>query len=390
MLTQTHRDRADIDAGTWALLDLFRGSGSMTRTDVARATGWARVTVNTRLDRLNEVGLLVEDGQTTAQRGRPAATFRFNPGQGLLLVADIGASGMRLARCDLAGVVQRRVTEDINIADGPQTVMKRVESHFDSLLDGVEQPVWGVGVSVPGPVERQTGAIVEPPIMSGWNGYRIADRLQLRYGAQVIVENDVNAMVVGEQRARFPDQTNLVFLKLGTGIGLGIVANNQVVRGAQGAAGDIGHTWADSDTRADRALLCRCGKLGCLEAYASGWAIVRDLTAGGQQVASVQEVVELVTFADTAATSLVRDAGRVIGAAVADVVSLLNPSVIVIGGQLAGAGEHLLGGIRELVYARSLPLATRDLEITTTALDGDAGLVGLAHGLADAVLSAGE
>lgn len=362
----------------------------MTRTDVARATGWARVTVNTRLDRLNEVGLLVEDGQTTAQRGRPAATFRFNPGQGLLLVADIGASGMRLARCDLAGVVQRRVTEDINIADGPQTVMKRVESHFDSLLDGVEQPVWGVGVSVPGPVERQTGAIVEPPIMSGWNGYRIADRLQLRYGAQVIVENDVNAMVVGEQRARFPDQTNLVFLKLGTGIGLGIVANNQVVRGAQGAAGDIGHTWADSDTRADRALLCRCGKLGCLEAYASGWAIVRDLTAGGQQVASVQEVVELVTFADTAATSLVRDAGRVIGAAVADVVSLLNPSVIVIGGQLAGAGEHLLGGIRELVYARSLPLATRDLEITTTALDGDAGLVGLAHGLADAVLSAGE
>jgi predicted NBD/HSP70 family sugar kinase len=382
------RDAADLDLGTAELLALYRATGPLTRAEVSARTGWARMTVNSRLDRLVELGLLEAHGQTTAGRGRPANRFRFHAGRGALLVADIGASGMRLALCDLGGAVLRRVDAAIDIADGPDAVLGEVERQFDRMVadEGVAGGVWGVGTSLPGPVEYATGTVVEPPIMTGWNGTCVPDRLGRRYGAPVLVENDVNAMARGEQAGCYPDVADLLFVKAGTGIGAGVIANGAVLRGAQGAAGDIGHTWADTEGAGARPL-CRCGKQGCVEAYASGWAIVRDLAAAGRPVTSVDQVVELVLHGDPVATSLVRDAGRVIGAGLAHVVSLLNPSVIVVGGQLAGADEHLLAGIRERIYARSLPLATRDLRITRSRLDGDAGVLGLAHGLADTVLS---
>jgi predicted NBD/HSP70 family sugar kinase len=133
--------------------------------------------------------------------------------------------------------------------------------------------------------------------------------------------------------------------------------------------------------------LCRCGQLGCVEAYAGGWAILRDLAAAGRDVASVDDVVTAVQRGDALATRLVRDAGRVLGAALADAVGLLNPAVIVIGGQLSATGEHLLAGIREHIYSRSLPLAMRDLVISASDLAGDAGVLGLADGVLDMLLT---
>jgi predicted NBD/HSP70 family sugar kinase len=382
------RGATDIDAGTAGLLALYRTVGPLTRSEVSERTGWARMTVNTRLDRLVELGLLTPHGQTTASRGRPATRFRFHTGRGALLVADIGASAMRLALCDLGGNVRRRVDAVVDIADGPDLVLGEVERHFDRMLEeeGAADAVWGVGVSVPGPVEYATGTVVDPPIMTGWNGTRVPDRLGPRFDAPVVVEKDVNAMARGEQVTCYPEVADLLFVKIGTGVGTGVIAHGAVLRGAQGAAGDIGHTWADAEDARPR-LLCRCGKQGCVESYASGWAIVRDLAAAGHPVSSVDQVVELVLHGDPVATSLVRDAGLVIGASLAHVVSLLNPSVIVVGGQLAAADEHLLAGIRERIYARSLPLATRNLRIARSQLDGDAGVLGLAHGLADTVLS---
>lgn len=380
---------SELDPGVVELLGLARASGALTRAQITERTGWARGTVNARLDRLFELGLLVGDGRTAAQRGRPAARFRFNPARAALLVADVGASGMRLGVCDLAGEVIAHSTRGIDIASGPEPVLADVEAGLSDLLTatGATTDIWGVAISLPGPVERATGAVVDPPIMTGWNGYRVADRLAARFSAAVMVDNDVNAMALGEQRSQYPDCANLVFLKAGTGVGLGIIANAALVSGSQGAAGDIGHTWADVDDPGDERRLCRCGKRGCLEAYASGWAILRDLAEAGEPADSVAEVTRRVHLGDARATNLVRTAGRVIGAAVADIVNLLNPSVVVLGGQLAGAGEHLLAGIRAQVYARSLPLATRDLVITTTRLGDDAGLIGLAHMLADQVLT---
>lgn len=375
-------------SGAVELLQLFR-TAALTRAEVAERTGWARMTVNHRLDQLVEWGLLEPHGAVQSGRGRPASRFRFAPARGVLLVADIGASGMRLALCDLAGAVRHRVDAEIDVRDGPGPVLTLAEDTLAKLLaeHGGGREVWGVGVSLPGPIEFATGRVVNPPIMTGWDGVVVPDRLRRRFGATVFVDNDVNAMALGEQRTCYPEVADLLFLKVGTGVGSGLVANGNVLRGAQGAAGDIGHTWADElGTRPDRPV-CQCGKVGCVEAYAGGWAILRDLAAAGRRMARVDDVVEAVGYGDSTAIMLVRAAGRVLGAGLAHAVSLFNPSVLVIGGQLARADEHLLAGVRELIYARSLPLATRELRIVRSRLGGDAGVIGLAHGLADAVLS---
>ena len=378
-------------AGAIALLQVFRAGGAMTRAEVGERTGWARVTVNARIDALIERGMLAEDGLVAGVRGRPATRFRFDPSHGTLLVADIGASGMRLAVCDLAGVVSARADAACDIGDGPDTVLRTALDGLATLhteIDG--EPVWGVGLSVPGPVEAATGRIVSPPIMTGWDDVMVPDLVRRRFDVPVLVENDVNAMAAGELATCYPDVDDLVFLKVGTGVGLGVVSNGRVVRGAQGAAGDLGHTWADAlddGAPVTRRPLCRCGKLGCLEAYASGWALVDQLARDGYPVGSVDGLLGAVQAGERHAVAAVRQAGRVLGAGVAHVVSLLNPSVVVVGGQLAVTGEHLLGGIRERVAQRSLPLATRELTIVRSHLDGDAGVIGLAHGIADRVLT---
>lgn len=395
MTAATSPGSAPLDQGTAAgavaLLQVLRSSGPLTRAEVGDRTGWARVTVNARMDALAECGLLVEDGPVLGARGRPATRFRLDPTRAVLLVADIGASGMRLAVCDLAGAVLRRSEVACAIGDGPDAVL-------DLALDGLDRlraelpgpPVWGVGMSVPGPVEAATGRIVSPPIMTGWDGVAPAERVRRRFDVPVLVENDVNAMAAGERTHCHPDVDDLFFLKIGTGVGSGVVSNGRVVRGAQGAAGDIGHTWADTPddlvALVPRAL-CRCGKTGCLETYASGWALVEQLADAGFPVDSVDGLIAAVQAGEKHAVAAVREAGRVVGAGVAQAVSMLNPSVVVVGGQLADAGEHLLAGIRELVAARSLPLATRDLQILRSKLEGDAGVLGLAAGIAERVMS---
>ena len=151
-----------------------------------------------------------------------------------------------------------------------------------------------------------------------------------------------------------------------------------------GGAGDVGHT-AFSGQNEREPLLCRCGSVGCVEAYASGWALVRDLAALGLGVTSIDDVVRLVHLGNPDAIRLVRRASAVFGAAVSDIVSILNPGVVAIGGQLAAIGDLLFAGVREVVYRRSLPLATGNLQVLQTALSERAGVLGLAELVADRV-----
>ena len=385
-----------IEPGAAAMLQVFRSGEPLTRSEVGERTGWARVTVNARIDALVETGLLVEAGLVNGSRGRPATTFRFDPTRGQLLVADIGASGMRLAVCDLVGTVLARAHTPVSIGDGPAPVLGLA---LDGLVrlrrDLPRTPVWGFGISLPGPIEAVTGRVVSPPIMTGWDGVVVPELVRRRFDVPVLVENDVNAMAAGERATVHPAVDDLLFLKVGTGVGAGVISNGRVVRGAQGSAGDIGHTWADGDAdgsagataRQGGRPLCRCGKVNCVEAYASGWALVEQLSRTDAPVAGVDELIAAVAAGQWQAVAAVREAGRVLGAAVAHAVSMLNPSVVVVGGQLAQAGEHLLSGIRERVAQRSLPLATRDLQIVRSELDGDAGVIGLARGVAERVLA---
>jgi predicted NBD/HSP70 family sugar kinase len=219
--------------------------------------------------------------------------------------------------------------------------------------------------------------------MPGWDGFDVAGFVRAELGCVVAVDNDVNIMALGEHAMGFADVDHLMFIKVATGIGCGIISDGELRRGAQGAAGDLGHIQVPHDVDA----LCRCGNNGCLEAVASGAAVAGRLRSMGVDAASSREVAALVRRGSVPATQLVREAGRTIGEVLARAVSLLNPSVIVIGGSLSQAGDPLLAGVREVVYRRSLPLATAQLRIVQSATGDLAGVVGAAVMVIDSVLA---
>jgi predicted NBD/HSP70 family sugar kinase len=236
---------------------------------------------------------------------------------------------------------------------------------------------------VPGPVEFATGKPVNPPIMLGWDGYDIPRRLRQAYTVPVLVDNDVNIMALGEHRRAWPNCHHLLFIKVGTGIGCGIVVQGRVFRGDQGAAGDIGHIRLPDQADA----VCECGNRGCLEAVASGRAVARDLRALGVEAHNSRDVIELVQQGNPLAVRLVRQAGRHLGEVLASLVNALNPRVIVIGGDMAEAHAQLFAGAREEVYGRSTPLATRQLEIVRSGLHDRAGIIGAAGMAVEHVLA---
>jgi predicted NBD/HSP70 family sugar kinase len=380
---ELHVRPQEISSHISDVLALFRAHGELNRTDVIDISGLSRSTVNQRLASLHGAGLIVPIGGGESTGGRPSSRFRFNSERAIIITADIGASGLIVAACDLAGTPLRHLERSVHVWEGPERVLGEVTECIELLRES--STVWGIGIGVPGPVEFRAKRVVNPPIMTGWDRFDIGGWFTSRYDVPVIVENDANARAVAESRLAQND--NLISLKLGTGIGSGLVFNGQIIRGNEGAAGDIGHTRAVlDDGRAP--LPCRCGNVGCVEAYASGWALRRDLADLGTTVVDVSEIVHLVKRGDIEAVRLVRQAGRVLGDAVADLVSILNPSQIVISGQLSECDEVLLSGVRERIYQRTSPLATRNLRLRTSDLAMFAGVTGLAFITVDHLLAA--
>ena len=258
---------------------------------------------------------------------------------------------------DLAGAPLAETSEAIAVADGPAAVLEAIALGFERLLGAVGRPivdVRGIGIAVPGPVAFATGRPVQPPLMPGWHEFPIRDWFADRYGVPVIVDNDVNVMAFGEQQTWLTDCEQLLFVKVGAGIGCGISSMGQILRGADGAAGDIGHirVTGRDDVR------CSCGNRGCLEAVAGTAAIAGRLAEAGRCAADAADIVRLVQAADPLANRLVREAGRHLGEVLARCVSFFNPGAIVIGGPLMEAPQPLLAGVREVTIARTPPLAT--------------------------------
>ena len=372
--------------GPGALLQLVRDGRATTRAELARYTGLARSTVAQRVDALIAADLLYEAGGSQSTGGRPPTTLAFKHNAGVVLVADLGATHARLALSDLAGTPLAEHASERDIAEGPDAVLAWVDNEFQHLLaeaGRTADEVRAIGIGVPGPVEFSTGRPVSPPIMPGWDGFSIPDWFASRYRAPVLVDNDVNIMARGEQWMHFRETPHLLLIKVGTGIGCGIVADGHIYRGARGAAGDIGHIRATS--RED--VVCRCGNIGCLEAVAGGQALADALTAAGIQAHHSRDVVELVRAGNPTAIRNVREAGRTLGEVLAGTVNFFNPGVIVIGGDIAEAHEHLLAGVREGIFSRSLPLATRDLRIVPSRLGDRAGVIGAATMATEHVLA---
>ncbi len=371
------------------ILDLVRSGSAVTRPDLVRSSELGRAVITQRLEQLIALDLVIEGDVLAVPRGRSPRGLQFNKLRGYVLAADIGAQGMFIGLSDLAGGILERIYLPHDVGTGPDETLKVVASEFDKILHNREDfdvHLWGIGIGIPGPVEFATGRAVSPPIMPGWSEFDIRRVMQERYGVPVWIDNDVNVMALGELRAGAAvDHQDIVVVKLSTGIGAGLVSNGSLHRGAQGAAGDIGHVKVSDDAT----ILCRCGNTGCLEALAGGWALAQrgaELAARGESPflaeraehhpLAAADVVAGASSGDRASVVLMTESARLVGDTLARIVNFYNPSLILLGGRLMLAGDAYLATVRNIVYSRSLPLATRELVIAKVALGERAALHG--------------
>ncbi|MFF5478183.1 ROK family protein [Streptomyces sp. NPDC012935] len=373
--------RGQASAGE--LLELVRSGRAVTRGALQQATGLSRATVGQRLDRLFRAGWLREGAGGPVGSplgGRPSIRLEFDDAHAVILAADLETRHARAAVLSLTGEILAEHTGTLVIEDGPDLVLGELGRWFAELLEKAGRradEVGGIGLAVPGPVDSGTGRVVQPPIMPGWDGYDITGRLAGAFteatGAApvpVLVDNDANLMAYGERRAGFSDCSAFVLVKVSTGIGAGVVVDGSIYRGVDGGAGDLGHIRVPAGADA----LCRCGSYGCLAAVASGGAVARRLAEAGVPAASGSDVRDVLASGHPGAAALAREAGRQVGDVLATVVTLLNPGVLMIAGDLAGT--PFLTGVRELLYQRALPRSTAHLSVVTSRLGERAGLVG--------------
>ena len=361
--------------GASELFQLLRDGRPRTRAELASITGLARSTIAVRVDALLELGLIAPVAGAVSSGGRPPSLFAFQPAARVVLAADLGATHATIAVTDLAGQPLAEFTDRIDIAEGPETVLLWMVETAQRLVaqSGHEaRDLIAVGIGLPGPVQHSTGMPYNPPIMPGWDRFDVPGFVQRHLRVPVLVDNDVNLMALGERATAWPDAEHFIFVKVATGIGSGVISSGTLQRGAQGIAGDIGHV----QIARGAGVPCHCGNEGCLEALASGPAIAAALRRAGVAAENGGDVVDLVRRGNVEAVQAVRQAGRDIGEVLTTCVSLINPSVIAIGGSLAQAGEHLLAGVREVVYTRSMPLAAEHLSVVQSRASSRAGVLG--------------
>jgi predicted NBD/HSP70 family sugar kinase/biotin operon repressor len=374
-----HNGAADV-------LALLRDGMPRTRASLGSATGLSRTALSARIDELARLGLVHENVHVVATGGRPSTQIELVPASRLLLAADVGATHARIAITDLLGTILAEDSTALTQEDSPDKVVDWISSASQKLVESMGAPRTSLavaGIGLASPIDRESQRPVNPPVMPRWNDFDVIGAFRERLGLPAVVEKDVNFMVVGERHRSFPDIDNMLFVKMSTGVGAGIVAGGQLQRGEQGTAGDIGHIRVSGAPQ----LPCHCGNDGCLEAVAGAPALINELRNQGIAVDTGSELIELVREGNLEAIRVVRQAGRYLGEVLASTVSMLNPAVVLIGGVLAQAGEHLLAGARETVYARSMPFSTQRLSIVEADRQQDSALIGAALMAADRALS---
>ncbi|MDR0343167.1 MAG: ROK family protein [Nocardiopsaceae bacterium] len=351
------------------------------------------------IDRLVGHGLIQADGLAQSRGGRRSSIVRISP-QIRFIGIDIGATSVAVAITDGELRVLARAEETMDIRQGPDAVLGRAFELVGKLRSENSVPtLLGAGVGVPGPVSFSRGVPVSPPIMPGWNQFPVRETFSAELGCPVLVDNDVNIMALGEKHAGIAKSADdFLFVKVGTGVGCGVVIGGDLYRGVSGCAGDIGHICVD-----ENGPICACGHVGCLEALFSGAALSRDALAAARSGRSeflasrleqagtltAVDVADAAEAGDATAHAMVREGGHRLGLMLASLVSFFNPGLVVIGGGLAGFGHSLLAEIRSTAYRTSLPLATGNLPIVLSELGDQAGVIGAARIISDHVFTAG-
>jgi predicted NBD/HSP70 family sugar kinase len=365
------------------ILVLVSSGRARSRKEIAESLGIAPSTVSQRVQAMLASGALEETGEGASSGGRRPRALRVPGRTGYLGVVDVGGTHARLGILRHGGELATTTEVALAIADGPEPVLAQVTAALRELASTAPDggKLLGVGISLPGPVDVARRALDSPSRMPGWSGFDVGSWLEDALDVPAVVENDANAMAVGEHFGHARRTRHSVSVKAGSAIGAGILVDDRLHRGAGGAAGDITHTRiaAAGDTP------CSCGNRGCLETVASGAALVRLLREQGYDVAATTDVLALVRDAEPVATTLTRTAGRHLGEVLCAVVNFFNPGAVYLGGALSTL-EPFVSAIRSQIYEGAHPLMTRDLVITPSALGADANLVGVGRLLEDALV----
>lgn len=380
-----------LEAAEAAVLAAIRKYGPLSIAEIGERLGYSRTAVRAVLDRLLALEILEERELGESQGGRRPRMYGINGRFGFVVGVDIGATSLDLALADFNGTMLERHEEPADVRDEPEVLLGRVVELAAGMLarrNGRSTQVLAIGIGVPGPVQFDEGVLIAPPLMPAWESFPIKSYMRRHFtAAAVTVDNDVNVMALGEAAAGAGKGiNNFIFLKIGTGIGSGIICQGKIYRGRDGAAGDVGHICIDYN-----GPVCHCGNVGCLEIMAAGPAIAaRGLEAAESGAStmlaealaanpggmSAQMVGDAAKAGDRAANEIVKSSGRMIGGMLAGLVNFFNPQLILIGGGVSGIGIRLLSAIRQAVLRRSTALSTRHLRIEFSPLGKDAGVIG--------------
>lgn len=358
------------------LCAVLRSDGAMTQTQLARATGLSNATVS------NLVRVMSSDGSVrtsaTTSSGRRAVLVHLVDGERpqVAIGLDIGRQHVRLVACTPARERLADVELPLVLGHEAAATIAVAATMFEDVLDqqGLDRgDVLGCGVGIPAPIDRRTGRIAPGALLPEWTGHPVRDLLERALGVPVELENDANLGALAELSwGRHGDVTDLVFVKVATGIGAGIVVDSRLHRGRDGRTGEIGHT-----NIAEYGPVCRCGGRGCLEAIASSHTMLGLLAANRpHEPATLDNLVRLALEGDPGVVRIIEDAGLALGRVLGSAVNLLNPQLIVISGPITAVGEVLVERVRQGLARFTSPIVEGPAQVVTSALGGSAEALG--------------
>ncbi len=361
------------EANRRRVLRAIRAAGSLTQAEIARATGLSAATVSNIVRMLRDDGTVVV---TPISRGRRAQSVSLATATGMAIGVELGTSHIRAAVSDMAHRIHAEECIPYDVAHSASRSLRRVEWLVSTLLRQVRfdrSRVRGVGVAVPGPVAAGTGQMVAATLMPNWRGVDIVGDLSDRLGMPVKVINDAHASALGEMVAGAGRRlTDLVYLKLSSGVGAALILNGELYTGIGGFAGELGHITVNENGR-----ICRCGNRGCLETVVGGPYLLDLLPRqNGEQPPTLRTLVDAALAGDLGSRRVIADAGRAVGSVAAILCNLLNPQRIIVGGELAEAGNVLLAPLRETLARQTLPNSADLVQVVPAEVGGRAAVIG--------------
>ncbi|WCB96266.1 Protein mlc [Baekduia alba] len=385
------------------IIDVLRQAGSASRVDLVRDTGLSRTTVSKLVAELQAEGLVVERGNgdghaeddaTTANAvGRPPVALTLNPAAGAAVGIDFGHDLVRVAVADLSGTVIAEARDDIDVDSRAAQAIDLAATMVDDQLKRLSMDLGrtvGVGVAVSAPILRELGDPGATSILPGWGPFAPGGELERRLGRPVLMGNDANLGALAEVRhGAGRGARNVVYVMLSGGIGAGLILDGALFLGHSGLTGELGHVATDPDGR-----ICRCGNRGCLETVASAAALLEALRPLHGPDVTLDDAIAMARAGDPGCRRLFADAGRTVGRAVGAICNLVNPELVIVGGEMSVVGDVLVDAVGEGIALATIPAIARDAEVVPGSLGERAEVLGaiglvLAETGADAIAAMG-